>query len=700
MKHIKLYIIFYTLCACVFLNACVPQKQNKQSEHNTTSNSLLRADPGYVQWLEKLSLLGAAQETSDIVSGSPLGWRYPSTRSNPIPLLTKASLWLEIAPRSLQSDSQSPASPLALLNTAQSLSAIQTSGIQALYLSKLAESGNIWGYDILPQQNEASLTDSFFGYEHKNTPTESSPHFIHESVVSHNLDPLVGSDEELAKLQANAARGGLLIGGSILPAATGLGPDFFLGARGLKRYAGAYGMIEVPSSSWHLLPDVKEQWTGLALSSKQCLALAQKGIIPQRLARDSIAEYGQVTQKKQPESLNEETQASQSAQDYFEVTIHAPQSPPPLPLQPSSIVKQGGWAATDAIRGTDGNMRRWVYRYASNPTEAVLHWNDPSAAALRIFATSIIKNVGLSRFPLVGLSLQDMIGLEPDNPQATGLNPEPMLSAANTLAQQIRRYGGWSWLQDPMPTPIIENLMTQGPDFFTSNLGNMAMRSLVQREATSLQAYFDLLFHSGIDTKRLVHILPTQEQITAHAEDSYANTPEGKAEHEHIKTEQMRLMTSFLAAQPGLFIIPAQSIAQIQHGNKASISEAKLQKDLPYLRPLSELRQKSGVAYGTLLARIPTAMKSIALVTALPNGMEYMLTVANTSNQAVFEELGVFEAIAPYIQQNAQNYSMQIAEIPTLATKRRGANIELTELISIALEPYECRVFILTPTMY
>jgi len=218
-----------------------------------TVPDLGRAHPGYVQWLERQSMLRASPELATIVSGSSLGWRASSTVSDALSLLDQADIWLEFRPRLAAWAGSAPALEV-LADAAPSLAGL---GISGLYLSESHESGS--------DQDAESLTFA---------------------PVSLGFAPAVGNDEDYAALELRAAEAGLLLGGDSIPTVTGLGPDFLLAIRGLRHYPGLYIMTEVPPACWPLLPSSSEQM--LALSSPQTAELARRHIIPPAFARDLV----------------------------------------------------------------------------------------------------------------------------------------------------------------------------------------------------------------------------------------------------------------------------------------------------------------------------------------------------------------------------------------------------------------------------
>ena len=64
--------------------------------------SLLRADPGYIQWLERQSMLGNADDLAAEVSGSERLWGNSGSNDRLPLLLDAAPCWLEVNPHTLR----------------------------------------------------------------------------------------------------------------------------------------------------------------------------------------------------------------------------------------------------------------------------------------------------------------------------------------------------------------------------------------------------------------------------------------------------------------------------------------------------------------------------------------------------------------------------------------------------------------------
>ncbi|MDR1241837.1 MAG: hypothetical protein LBM00_03495 [Deltaproteobacteria bacterium] len=511
-----------------------------------------RANPGYLQYLEKFSMRRKAVELNALVSGSALGWADSSVRTDE--LLSRAGVWLHINPQATMT--RGNVSLLAQFGDPLIWTVLNPPGIRGLYLAPVWGAGELWergeSAGLLPP--DARIGDN-------------------EDVVQYDFAPYMGSDGEYKAVVRNSVQAGSFIGGDIIPAATGIGPDFFLAARDYRDYSGIYCMVEAPPESWPLLPadaaaaalpaglpaalpqespgialptefqdkaELSEAWRIAPLSATQALNLSEAGVIPAIFRQETLA-Y----------------------------------------LPPS------GWAATGGVRGVDGNLRRWVYRYFGDHKRPVLNWADPSATARQILNAGVIRQVGIFGNALSGYSVQPFIGLESHAENAVQVKAQAMaLEASNNLARQIRAYGGWSWLRDALPVALLSDFLESGPDFVLDSINSPAAETaLLTGDAKELRAKLDEAMQTGIDFKRL-----------AHAADFPRTTPAGLAAEalgltrERVipagrKTEIIRghsLLIFFKAMQPGLLMLSGQDLVGAMPVNRWNIGDSP---DQPNTRP-------------------------------------------------------------------------------------------------------------------
>lgn len=629
-----------------FLYSCA---DHKPSQIDLLDNkTLARADPGQAQWLEKQSMFYASGELAKVVSGSNISWLASPVAGTHQALFDHASVWLMVDPTALVSNGEQGA--FSTLRSTAFWQAMQSNNIRGLYLAPMMTSGSVW-------------SGSYYIMDDRDDP------------VSFGFSDAAGSEKEYFSLLQTANQHQAIIGSHILPAATGIGPDFFLAARNLRQYPGLYCMVEVPENMWDKLPEAKSEWDVKALQADQVNALSSAGLFPAQFEQEAMR----------------------------------------LP---------GGWAATGEVRGLDGQLRRFAYRYYGSPRRAVLNFSDPSAAARRVISGSIVRGIGELGFAFAGTSFLPLTGLSPYDPSLSGRAAlEPGLGAASDVGQEIRRYGGWSWNRDSLPISMLKEYMEQRVDFTKDSiLSPGAEHALITGNATLLRASLDQMKTLNLDASRLVHSLPGHEGVNyntdlAGAKEAYAELLKfpgvsnllkdgylrasgaglaaiaaghsasddlSEQQKSHIQKGQQAL-AFFMAAQPGLFMVPAyDAMGALPSGwlaketfshdvdddqtlpsgvallgeKRKSLMSSKGIMAMPtlypgidnqsfdpksffvYLGKLSTMRDETGVAGGKYLGRVLVSGKgTVVLATELPNDQGILLAATNFSQNPSNETL-------------------------------------------------------------
>lgn len=449
---------FPAFCLVALLSAgcaasVLPASHAVQSE---TQEELLRPHPGYVQWLEKQSILNQSDELIAVVSGHAAG--LGSFRQFPQPCSAPGGSGRVAGFRSLRRCSgrekrgkqprrAAPHTPPRVLAEL---------GIRGLLLSSVAENAETWNL-ISPEGTSSAEADAVVGL--RMSPSVAAEDAVDEPSPDYRL------------LEELCARDGLILGGEILPGATGMGPDFRLACMGFSRYADLYMMIEVPREVWPLLPPAALQPASgdpgfgqdvAALTPEVTAALVGRGILPPPFSRDK-----------------------------------------------QTFLPPGGWAATSPWKGRDGVTRRWLYRYAESPRILPLHWDAPRASARKALSASIIRQAGLLHQPLLRVRFGDMAGLEPAVPGH--FSREPAWIALNALSRDIRRYGGWSLLGDFVPPSLLTDVQELGVDFVPDSVTSPALEfALLTGDTAPLRRNLDESLQSGVDHARLWRSTPTR----------------------------------------------------------------------------------------------------------------------------------------------------------------------------------------------
>lgn len=235
-----------------------PQASTRETEVATGAR---RADPGYIQYLERLSMAGSQMELARVVSGSQLAWLRPAGAPFPDPLLALADTWLSVnplitVPESKRSVFASFASPLywQILDKAR---------IRGLYFAPVSGSGSLWAYN-----RKASATGT--------------------DIIQYTFSESAGSEDDYFRLLEASNKNRRLLGLELTPAITGLGPDFFLAARYHRQFSGIYCMVELPKKLWSQIPANTAQWRGEALNDAQIALLTRENLLPPAMAQDFL----------------------------------------------------------------------------------------------------------------------------------------------------------------------------------------------------------------------------------------------------------------------------------------------------------------------------------------------------------------------------------------------------------------------------
>lgn len=262
----------FVLCLLLACVSCVPAKRKAASPDDNlpqvaadsatvVATGAKRADPGYIQYLERLSMLGSQTELARVVSGSQLAWLKSAGDPFPEPLLALADTWLHINPLTMLPETKR--SVFASLASPQYWQIFNKARIGGLYFSPSSGSGALWAYN-----RKASSTG--------------------EDVIQYTFSESAGPESDYFRLLTAANTNKKLLGLELTPATTGLGPDFFLAARYHRQFSGAYCMVELPQKIWNDLPAATDQWQGVPLSDEQTAALASMNLLPPAMAQDFL----------------------------------------------------------------------------------------------------------------------------------------------------------------------------------------------------------------------------------------------------------------------------------------------------------------------------------------------------------------------------------------------------------------------------
>ena len=694
MHHRNLRFLLLSVFVLLLFSACSPTRSEPVEAENT---SMPRADPAYLQYLERNSMLAKSAERAKVVSGSELAWRPSSNNGTPDSLLKFADAWLAVHPLTLLTSSRNTV--FSQLAESRLQPVLREVSVKGLFVAPIQGGGAMWAK------------------ERKGIDTG-------EDVVQYDFSRTVGKENQYKRLMGSIIDNQSLLGSDLVPAATGLGPDFFLAARNVREYPGIYCMVDIPDDLWAHLPEEVSEWEGVALDPGQISALNAKGLLPQAM-RDETSPLG----------------------------------------------RKGGWAATGKVRGVDGNTRRWVYRYYQSPQYPVLNWDDPSQTAHRILSGSAVQQVGLQGQALMGLRFEAFQGLEAsDGHSRSSFSIEPALTAAQSMSREIRRYGGWTWLRDDdLPLNALNRFTGSGTDFiFDSVFSPASEHALLTGDASLVRFMADEMIRLRVDGRRLVHTLLAQDGInyslphlsylaagsggakaaafrqsiqgamrTAASQggavkDNYLYTTSAGLAAMALKSSSdareiakgHSLLIFFKAMQPGMLMLSGQDLVGLMplssspDGDPANVCRGSYSltsageglvvtnlgmpkapqvyaapdvqahdKESFLTRIGSFLRARSqyGVSRASLIARPQTKGKgSVALLSRMPDGKSYLLAVSNFSRSAVTETISL---------SGVQGIRAALSRVTPIATG--GSHSVSGQTVTVKLGPWQGRALLI-----
>lgn len=501
------------ICVLCIVGACAPHSRKAGAP-------LPRANPGYVQWLERQSMLSAVPQYTRMVSGTELSWRIPTTDDSGAritTLLEAADTWLFVQPELLLTERQRPV--LAELGDPATLRLIQQLGFGGLYLTPTAESAALWS-----GQRQGSL---------------SAPG---EDISSLNFAAHVGTDKLFGELAQSAGQY-LQFGSGLVPAAVGIGPDFFLAARNVREYPGTLMMVEVPKELWKLLPPAAP------LAPSQ-LPIRGQAAGPNKAATLPASSATRQSENMSPRWTGTALEGPHSAS--FAALVEKNLVPSALLRDSIPWATHGAWAATPIIEGIDGVERRFVYRYHGDVQRPLLQWDDPSKNAQRILSASIIRTIGNQQQTLGGLYPEAWFGLDSVAPASTAGQSsdaararlaEPTASALRALSREIQRYGGWAMQAEVFPPSLTAAILRTGVDFTVDSVTSPgAEYALLTGDTQILKQNLKNSLNAGIDQRRLVRGLPHYKGLNLRP---LLDSPQGAAARTALEA---RLATKTAAA--------------------------------------------------------------------------------------------------------------------------------------------------------
>ena len=585
--------------------------------------ALPRINPTYIHWLAQQSMLGKADSLIAEVSGSARLWQNSGSADRWQFFLQSCPNWLDINPH-LESTLRPVFRTFTKTELQQKLLA---SGVQGVFISPTGEPAEIWASREQPVDQTGV------------------------DIVSFNFALAAGDADSLQRLVTSLNQNNIQLGGSLPPAATGLGPDFMLEMRAATGFTGLYAAVEVPANQWQILPKVSHEWPGVPLSPQATTALQTAGLLPKAILREHL-----------------------------------------------NLGFPGGWAATGKVRCADGNERRWVYYFVHQVTRPLLLWQDPSNHARKLYAAATIKLTGLEQQALAGINLTGWFGLDSsqtESTQAAAINEnmlEPGLSALGTISQDIRRYGGWALETDQLPPRYTKYLLGK-TDFVRDNYIDSALAyALLTQDTEPLKAMVRILVNDKIPQQRLAHGVYSWEPINWQtlldlpSGNTLLANAQGKTPQDDFFTRQ-----TLLLGLPGLCFVKPNAIGfdLARRPPKINLPKSSPNTQINVQSPtntmaiplLLQARVKYHVAEGELLLPLASPNGTIVLLNRLPD-KKYWLTCANFSNNT------------QHINTNLSN-NFGVTSGQELGNTDNSPHANIGHNINISLKPHQVRIFLL-----
>lgn len=454
------------LLLTVLLGACAPgqktaaQKtadQNASARAGAHTSPLPRADPGYLQWLERQSMLGSTQDLTAQVSGTGLIWRNSAAARRVPLLLSAAPSWLDVNPHTVTSGQ-----PFwRALGLSPLPDMLGQAGLNGLFAAPTGERGDIWGsYKML-------------------TPGGGN-------VTALRFDTALGSEEDFDRAAGRLENLDVQLGGELPPSATGLGPDFILQARHASRFDGLYAMMAVPQKDWDVLPVTADEWDCLPLRPQAVQALTQRGILPERLVRDGVAWTTPGGWAVTGEVRGADGQPRRWVYRY---SGH-PLRPVLLWQDPSGQARRIFSAAV--IRHT-GLQQQTL---AGLRMEALMGLDVPPSGdgAPEARRSAQPRRVAPDRDSTPG-STADAQRL---------MELTPGLEALDALSGEVHRYGGWAMQDDALPPSLTRAVLDTAVDFTRDTITEPASAyALLSGDAAPLAGFLRASLAEGVDHSRL-----------------------------------------------------------------------------------------------------------------------------------------------------------------------------------------------------
>lgn len=245
MPHIRLHRRLLSVVVVVTVCTIVACQQGGVSQ---------KPGSGYINFLERQSMLFQAQQQAEQISGTGVQWREDYGVPESSELVRLASVWLLYYPGSVIP--KPGRSVIGTFADPKFWDAVRDIGIEALHTNPTQRAGGIRQREFTP------TIDGWFDR------------------IGLDTAPELGTEEEFRQMVDAATARRAIIAGDLVPLHSGMGPDFRLAERAYKDYPGLYTMVEIKKEDWGLLPQVSDPWLTALVSKEAAVQLRRKGYIP------------------------------------------------------------------------------------------------------------------------------------------------------------------------------------------------------------------------------------------------------------------------------------------------------------------------------------------------------------------------------------------------------------------------------------
>src|SRR5262249_36896748 len=129
-------------------------------------------------------------------------------------------------------------------------------------------------------------------------------------------------------------------------------------------------------------------------------------------------------------------------------------------------VKETDWSASDAVVGTDGTTRRWVYLHYFKAGQPTFNWLDPTFAAPRLVAGDALHSLGRPRARLLRLDANGFLRTEVrlGNERAWSEGHPLSVTANQLIAGLVRKLGGFTFQELNLTLEDLQAMSQSGAD--------------------------------------------------------------------------------------------------------------------------------------------------------------------------------------------------------------------------------------------